>query len=56
MSAKLRLTMPSARFQEIIAGREVEMQIGETEVSLSREDLQRLRNFASCVNLSVKQQ
>lgn len=56
VNEKLRLTMPSIRFQDIIAGREVEMQIGETEVSLSSEDLQRLRNFASCVNLSVKQQ
>jgi hypothetical protein len=56
VNEKLRLTMPSTRFQDIIAGREVEMQIGETDVSLSREDLQRLRNFASCVNLNVKQQ
>ncbi len=52
---KLRLTMPSSRFLEIINGREVEMQIGETEVRLRREDLQRLRGFAGCVGLQVEQ-
>jgi hypothetical protein len=31
--------------QSAIGGREVEMQIGETEVTLRREDLQRLRDF-----------
>ena len=53
---KLRLTISATRFQEVLAGGKVEMQVGETEVSLSREDLHRLRNFASCVNLNIKQQ
>lgn len=53
---KLRLTLPTKRFLEIIAGREVEMQIGETEVTLRREDLQRLRGFADCAGLRVESQ
>lgn len=48
---KLKLTMPAARFLEIMAGREVEMQLGETEVRLRSEDLQKMRDFASCVRL-----
>ena len=54
VNEQLRLTMPSARFLEIINGREVEMQLGETEVTLRREDLQRLRDFAACVNLRAE--
>jgi len=56
VNEKLRLTMPASRFLEIISGKEVEMQIGETEITLRREDLQRLRGFAGCVNLQVEQQ
>ncbi len=48
---KLKLTMTPARFLEIMAGREVEMQLGETEVRLQSEDLQRMRDFAHCVRL-----
>lgn len=51
---QLKLKMPVARFLEIAAGREVEMQLGETEVTLRREDLQRLRDFAACVNLRAE--
>lgn len=51
VNEKLRLTIPSSRFLEIINGREVEMQIGETEVTLRRGDLERLREFAACANL-----
>ena len=53
---KLRLTLPANRFLEIIGGREVEMQIGESEFTLSREDLERLRGFAGCVGLRVESQ
>lgn len=53
---KLRLTMSASRFLEIINGREVEMQIGETEVTLRREDLEHLRGFAICAGLKIKQQ
>jgi len=52
---QLKLKMPVARFLEIIAGRTVEMQLGETEVTLRREDLQRLKEFAACVGLSAGQ-
>lgn len=52
---QLKLKMPVARFLEIAAGREVEMQLGETEVTLRREDLQRLQVFAACVGLSAEQ-
>lgn len=48
---QLKLKMPVARFLEITAGREVEMQLGETEVTLRREDLQRLKDFAACTGL-----
>ena len=51
---QLKLKMPVARFLEIIAGREVEMQLGETEVTLRREDLQHLRDFAACVKLHLE--
>ncbi len=51
---QLKLKMPVARFLEIMAGREVEMQLGETEVTLHREDLQRLKTFAACVNLRAE--
>lgn len=54
VNEQLRLTMPANRFLEIINGREIEMQIGETEVRLHREDLQRLRDFAACVNLRAE--
>ena len=50
---KLRLTMSAARFLEISGGREVEMRIGDTEVTLSREDVKRLRDFATCAGISV---
>ena len=53
---KLRMTLPANRFLEIIGGREVEMQIGETEVTLRREDLERLRGFAGCVGLRGESQ
>lgn len=51
VNEKLRLTMPTSRFLEIISGREVEMQIGETEVTLRSEDLQGLSDFAVCACL-----
>lgn len=51
---QLRLTLPANRLLEIIGGREVEMQIGESEFTLRREDLQRLRGFANCVGLRVE--
>ncbi len=51
---KLRLTLTASRFVEIISGREVEMQIGKTEVTLRDEDLNRLRRFAACAGLQRK--
>lgn len=51
---QLKLKMPVARFLEITAGREVEMQLGETEITLRREDLQHLRDFASCIMLRLE--
>jgi len=54
VNEKLRLTMPANRLLEIINGREVEMQIGETEVRLRREDLDWLRNFATCAGLQIE--
>lgn len=51
---QLKLKMPVVRFLEITAGREVEMQLGETEVTLRREDLQHLRDFAACVKLHLE--
>lgn len=56
VNEKLRLTMPAGRFLEIIYGREVEMQIGETEITLQREDLQRMRGFATCAGFRPEQQ
>ena len=53
---ELRLTLPANRFLEVIVGREVEMQISEMDVTLRREDLQRLRGFADCVSLRVEAQ
>lgn len=54
VNEKMRLTMPASRYLEIISGRDVEMQIGETEVTLSREVLERLRGFAICAGLNVE--
>ncbi|MDQ3258693.1 MAG: hypothetical protein M3R15_33300 [Acidobacteriota bacterium] len=51
---QLKLKMPVPRFLEITTGRKVEMQIGETEITLRREDLQLLKNFAACVNLRAE--
>lgn len=55
VNEQLRLTMTGKLFLEVIEGQEVEMQLGETEVTLRREDLQRLRDFAVCVNLRAEQ-
>ena len=52
VNEKLRLTLPASRFLEIVKGRKVEMQIGETEVTFRSEDLQRLKDFAVCAGLS----
>lgn len=54
VNEQLRLSMPVNRFLEIIAGREVEMQLGETEVTLQRKDLQLLRDFAVCAGLRAE--
>lgn len=51
VNEKLRMTLAASRFLEIIAGREVDMKIGETEFTLRREDLEALRSFAGCLNL-----
>ncbi len=51
---QLKMKMSVPRFLEIIDGGEVEMQIGETEIKLRREDLQRLATFAACVNLRAE--
>ena len=51
LNEKLRLAIPASRFLEVLGGRDVEMQIGETEVTLRQEDLQRLRDFATCAGL-----
>jgi hypothetical protein len=55
VNEKLRLTIPASRFLEVLGGSEVEMQIGDTEVTLRREDLQRLRDFATCAGLRATQ-
>lgn len=54
VNEKLKLTIIADNFLAIATAREVEMQIGETEVTLRREDLQRMRDFAACINLSIK--
>lgn len=56
VNERLKLTIPASRFLEIAAGHEVEMQIGTTEVTLRREDLQRWRDFAACMGLRVGQE
>jgi hypothetical protein len=55
VNEKLRLTMTASRFLEVFGGREVAMQIGETEVTLQREDVQRMRAFATCAGLRASE-
>ena len=48
---KMQLTLPTEKFLQIINGREVEMQMGPTEVTLKSADLEALRGFAKCSGL-----
>lgn len=49
---KMQLLLPVEKFFQIINGREVEMKMGQTEITLQRADLESLRRYASCAGLT----
>lgn len=49
---KMQLLLPVEKFLQIINGREVEMKMGQTEITLQRADLESLRRYASCAGLT----
>lgn len=49
---KMQLLLPVEKFLRIANGREVEMRLGQTEITLQRSDLEALRRYASCAGLS----
>lgn len=51
---KMQLTLPTEKFLQIINGREVELQMGPTEIMLKAAALEALRGFAKCAGLSIE--
>ncbi|MCA1626015.1 MAG: hypothetical protein LC778_19910 [Acidobacteria bacterium] len=49
---KMQLLLPVEKFLQIINGREVEMRMGQTEITIQRADLEALRRYASCAGLT----
>lgn len=49
---KMQLLLPIEKFLQIINGSEVEMRMGQTEITLQRADLEALRRYASCAGLT----
>lgn len=49
---KMQLTLPVEKFLQIAQGKTVEMQMGATEITLNRSDIEALRGFAECAGLS----
>ncbi len=49
---KMQLLLPVEKFLRIAHGREVEMRIGQTEITLQRSDLEALRRYAACAGLT----
>jgi len=49
---KMQLLLPVEKFLRIANGREVEMRIGQTEITLQRSDLEALRRYAACAGLT----
>lgn len=48
---KMQLVLPVEKFLRIAGGREVEMRMGQTEVTIQRADLEALRRYAACAGL-----
>ena len=51
---KMQLLLPVDKFLQIANGREVEMRMGQTEITLGRADLEALRRYASCAGLTSR--
>jgi len=51
---KMQLLLPVEKFLRIANGREVEMRMGQTEITLQRADLEALRRYAVCAGLTNK--
>ncbi len=49
---KMQLLLTVEKFLRIANGREVEMRMGQTEITLQRADLEALRRYAACAGLS----
>lgn len=49
---KMQLLLPVEKFLRIANGREVEMRIGQTEITLQRSDLEALHRYAACAGLT----
>ncbi len=48
---KMQLLLSIEKFLRIANGREVEMRMGQTEITLQRSDLEAVRRYASCAGL-----
>ncbi len=51
---KMQLLLPVEKFLRIINGHEVEMRIGQTEITFQRVDLEALRRYTSCAGLTSR--
>ena len=51
---KMQLLLPIDKFLQIANGREVEMRIGQTEITLGRADLEALQRYVSCAGLTSR--
>lgn len=49
---KMQLTLSAEKFQQIARGSDVEMQMGATEITLGKSDIEAMRGFAECAGLS----
>ncbi len=49
---KMQLLLSVEKFLRIANGREVEMRMGQTEITLQRSDLEALRRYAACAGLT----
>ncbi|MCA1622340.1 MAG: hypothetical protein LC778_00815 [Acidobacteria bacterium] len=51
---KMQLVLPVEKFLRIAGGHEVEMRMGQTEVTIQRADFEALRRYAACAGLTSR--
>jgi hypothetical protein len=49
---KMQLLLSIKKFLQVINGREVEMKMGQTEITVQRADLEALQRYAACAELT----